>query len=86
MIAFPLAHIVQVVLRPPMFVPVLTVFGALTVYVPVEPFPLPSAVIVVPKDKPAPDKIWPTAITPTVAAETVSVVPEIVPVNSELAV
>ena len=60
---------------------------ALTMYVPVEPSqPTSTAVIVVPAVMPVPEIDWPTAIAPADTAVTVSVVPEIVPVNTALAV
>ena len=83
---FPLAHRVHVVLQPAMLVSVLKVCVALTVYVPTPPVPSPKTVIVVPVVTPVPEIVWPTFIAPTDTAVTVSVVPEIVPVNTALAV
>ena len=64
------------------------VCDALTVYVadvnkPSQP--TSTAVIVVPVVMPVPEIVWPTAIVPDVRAVTVSVVPDIVPVNAAAA-
>ena len=58
-----------------------TVCVALTVYVQTPPAPLPKAVIVVPAVIPVPEIVWPTAIVPDFRTVTVSIVPDIVPVN-----
>ena len=58
-----------------------TVCETLTVYVPVVPVPVPSAVIYVFAVTPDPAITLPTPSVPEATALTVSVVPEIAPVN-----
>ena len=68
----------------PVIVVELTVCDADTVYVPVPPFPVPSAVIVVPAVTLVPDIVCPTRNLPDVTAVTVSVVVAIEPVTTAL--
>ncbi len=65
-----------------MIVTLETVCGTLTVYVPVEPLPEPSAVTTVPCAMPGPTKGDPTDSTPACTELTVSVLPEIEPVKA----
>ena len=70
-------------------VPVITVASVTlcdgeTVYVPVPPVPPTRAVMVVFGVTPAPDRTCPTATVPALTAETVRVVPAIVPVTAEV--
>src|SRR5262252_4987557 len=59
-----------------------TVWLAETVYVPLPPLPVPSAVICVPAVTPVPRTSWPTESAPEETAVTVSVVPAIEPVSA----
>ena len=58
-----------------------TVCEELTVYVPTPPLPVPTAVTTVPAAIPGPTMGDPTASVPAATALTVSVVPEMEPVN-----
>ena len=62
-----------------------TVCEMLTVYVPVPPDPVPSAVMTVSFETPTPNTCCPTANAPVDTLLTVNVVPEMSPVNTAVA-